>query len=902
MKKQLTLLGLSLMATAIVGNAQLTTGPSSSRSPYVVPATGTTGVKVTSIMTVGDSTSTGYKMAGIGDGMGAFDNGNGTFTLLLNHEIGATNGSVRAHGTVGAFVSKWVINKSNLAVVSGGDLIQNTWVWNDTFQSFQLFNDSIIGLYNLPRNVGFGRFCSADLPAVSAFYNANSGKGTQERIFMNGEEVGSEGRAWGHIVTGPFAGHSYQLPRLGKFSWENSVANPATGDKTVVVGLDDATPGQVYVYIGDKQNTGNDIEKAGLTNGSLYGVAVSNLLLEANSTVAPGANYTNTFSLVNLGNQAAFNGVTLTGAALNTASNNAGVTNFLRPEDGAWDPRHPEDFYFVTTNSFTSPSRLWKLHFSNINDLTQGGTITCLLDGSEGQKMMDNIGFDNYGNLFIQEDPGNQTYLAKNYSYNVDTDVLTTILTSDPARFTQGMPGFLTIDEESSGVIDMESILGPGWMVGVMQAHYTLPNPLVEGGQLYAFLNPASECAGLKKAVTVVGPTTFCAGRSVSLTASPATSFMWSNGAMSRSIAANASGNYSCVLTGSNGCTVNSDTVAVTVNGTKAQITPAGSTSICPGASVQLNANTAAGTIYRWTRDGVNAGSGASATSINANKAGNYRLVTLKGGCSDTAFQTVTLNTPPSAAIATPAATTFCPGTSVALSAANSGSGFSYAWTRNNAPVGTGATVQAGTGGAYRVVVTETATGCSATSAPVYMTALTPTTATIAAVGGTSLPIGGSRLLRSNNSSMFTFQWFLNNAPISGATLKNYSATTAGAYYVVVTRISSGCVDTSSTLMIGANQQTRETEGASQVLASNTEVSVTAYPNPVSNNLTVVVDGLETVNGNIQVLDLNGRVVAQQSATASATSIDMSNVANGLYIVRFTDINGNQAVLKVSKQ
>jgi MYXO-CTERM domain-containing protein len=44
-----------------------------------------------------------YRLAGIPDGMGAYDNGNGTFTLLVNHELGATSGIARAHGASGAF-------------------------------------------------------------------------------------------------------------------------------------------------------------------------------------------------------------------------------------------------------------------------------------------------------------------------------------------------------------------------------------------------------------------------------------------------------------------------------------------------------------------------------------------------------------------------------------------------------------------------------------------------------------------------------------------------------------------------------------------------------------------------------------------------------------------------------
>lgn len=54
-------------------------------------------------------------------------------------------------------------------------------------------------------------------------------------------------------ASGSEKGLSYELPALGKASWENQVACPHSGEKTVVVGLDDSNDGQVYVYIGHKQ-------------------------------------------------------------------------------------------------------------------------------------------------------------------------------------------------------------------------------------------------------------------------------------------------------------------------------------------------------------------------------------------------------------------------------------------------------------------------------------------------------------------------------------------------------------------------------------------------------------------------------------------------------------------------
>jgi hypothetical protein len=104
---------------------------------------------------------------GIPDGLGAFDNGDGTFTLLMNHEIPATVGVTRAHGARGAFVSKWIIRKSDLAVIHGEDLIQEVVTWNPAS-----------GWWNAPaKGVAMSRFCSADLPPVSALYDAKTGLG-----------------------------------------------------------------------------------------------------------------------------------------------------------------------------------------------------------------------------------------------------------------------------------------------------------------------------------------------------------------------------------------------------------------------------------------------------------------------------------------------------------------------------------------------------------------------------------------------------------------------------------------------------------------------------------------------------------------------------------------------------
>ena len=471
---------LSVLATlGGVALAQSIQGPSSSESPYVVRIA--SGVVTRSLLTVGDSVNnkpdgTPYRMVGIPDGLGAFDNGDGTFTVLMNHELPGT-GIVRAHGAKGAFVSKWVIRKDNFTVLNGQDLIQNVNVWNKTTSppQYELATD--------PAQKTFQRFCSADLPALSAFYHAGSGLGYNGRIYMNGEESGTEGRTFAHLMDGT----SYELPRLGKMAFENSVANPGTGLSTVVASMDDGTGGQVYVYVGTKTTSTNPVEAAGLANGNLFGIKVDGLDVENDTTVLNGPV---PFTVHNFGDVSS-----KTGAELETASKDANgaflVTTFNRPEDGAWDPTNPNDFYFVTTASFTGKSRLWHVHFVNPADPAAGGTIEMLLNGTEGQKMMDNITITKRGQILIQEDPGNQDHIAKLWLYTIENRKLTFIAQHDPERFTPGVAGFLTRDEESSGIIDASDILGEGWLLLDVQAHKASSDvELVEGGQLLALRIP----------------------------------------------------------------------------------------------------------------------------------------------------------------------------------------------------------------------------------------------------------------------------------------------------------------------------------------------------------------------------------------------------------------------------
>jgi Ca2+-binding RTX toxin-like protein len=175
------------------------------------------------------------------------------------------------------------------------------------------------------------------------------------------------------------------------------------------------------------------------------------------------------------------------------------VTQFRRVEDGAWDPNHPNDFYFVTTDQFGAPgfSKLWRLRFDDITDPEDGGTIELLIDGAGvgsntvfgTGEMFDNIAVDDLGRVLLQEDVGNQAHLGKIWIYDIASGAVLELARFDPDLFLSTSPNYIgTQDEESSGIIDVSSILGAGTYLLDAQVHKAIPAPdtlgLVQMGQL----------------------------------------------------------------------------------------------------------------------------------------------------------------------------------------------------------------------------------------------------------------------------------------------------------------------------------------------------------------------------------------------------------------------------------
>ncbi len=320
-----------------------------------------------------------------------------------------------------------------------------------------------------------------------------------------------------------------------------------------------------------------------------------------------------------------------------------------------------------------------------------------------------------------------------------------------------------------------------------------------------------------------------------------------------------------------------------------ASISPAGAATICSGNSVLLNANTGTGLTYQWKNNGTNI-SGATNSTYTATVAGSYTVaVTNSCGTATSSATTVTVNSLPSATITPAGPTTFCSGGSVVLNAPVAANR-TYQW-KKGANLISGATLSsytATTGGNYKVIVTNTVTGCSKTTASAtIVTVNAKPAATITPLGPTTFCAGGSVVLAANTGTGLTYKWKKGSNFISGATLSNYTATTGGNYRVQVTN-GNGCSKVSG--LVAVSVPCREGE----IISSANNLDFNVYPNPNSGEFTIKFLKPPTSSIQIELTDEIGKVVKRFETNDKIVVIKESNLAKGIYCL--TARNKNEEV------
>jgi PKD repeat protein len=257
---------------------------------------------------------------------------------------------------------------------------------------------------------------------------------------------------------------------------------------------------------------------------------------------------------------------------------------------------------------------------------------------------------------------------------------------------------------------------------------------------------------------------------------------------------------------------------------------------ICEGEAVTYTSTSANNpTSFSWSFPGGTPSSSnlqipPPVVYANSGSYGAALTVSSPAGSDDlTKNSYITVSSGPAAATTTPSGNILdCSGAGVVLNA-NTGTGFSYQWTKNNVDI-SGATASTYTGltGSYKVRISVS--GCSKTSAAANVS-VSNVTATISATGLTTFCDGGNVLLTANSGTGLGYQWIKDGANIAAATNVSYTATIDGVYSVYVTN-AAGCSATSAgtkvtvlsapTATISANGPITFCRGNSVTLSANT--------------------------------------------------------------------------------
>lgn len=443
------------------------------------------GASLQVLATAGDVIN-GYQIAGIPDGTGAFKSGN-TVKILMNHEIGynATSASMaRAGGdAAGATITEFTMNPTTQKLTNAREFLTSALFYNYSTKTFSATASAPTGAtekdsYGTPQHTKFlNRFCSASLAPAGRFSyvdpKTKKAYGIKDAVFLTGEEGGDESRGFAVNAAGQLA----QIPGLGLASWETFVAAPTGTKTTALFGNEDgsATDSQLWLYQGTKTNAGAWYQRAGLTNGKTYVMNIGGFKTEAEFRTQVGKGKETAISFATV--DASVNGV-----AQNKAAALVG-TSLARVEDGAFDPNDARNYYFVTTESNGNKAAtaldpynklvtkrdggaLWKLRLTDAKNPALGGKITMLLDGSEAPYMNkpDNIEVDSFGNILIEEDPGNNPQVERMFAYRIADGKIAVLTQFNEKMFSKaaGDASFITEDEEQSGVVNVTSLLRKG--------------------------------------------------------------------------------------------------------------------------------------------------------------------------------------------------------------------------------------------------------------------------------------------------------------------------------------------------------------------------------------------------------------------------------------------------------
>lgn len=345
-------------------------GPGSAgffKSTMLKDVQGGPSLEVSSLITNGEFTDglkpgdSVFAPTGIFDGLGAYDNGNGTYTVLANSELGSTAGVpylVNGVALTGARIAKFIVDKDvdnnarngyQSAVISGGIAYSEIVDANGNIVT----NASQV-------NGGFNRFCSGSFEQANRFGGRFGGlRGFRDSIYLTGEEA-DEGLFYALDTKTETL---YALPGLGRGGWETAIQVDTGSSKTVGVLLLDDNTAPLYLWVGEKSGSrrADFLERNGLAanQGNLYTWTPTAASIDTSagtpgvpdsadlSSLALGAPASGRWALVGTGTQVAG----WDESTLRANANALGALQLSRLEDAHTNPLDGQQVVFATTGN-----------------------------------------------------------------------------------------------------------------------------------------------------------------------------------------------------------------------------------------------------------------------------------------------------------------------------------------------------------------------------------------------------------------------------------------------------------------------------------------------------------------------------------------------------------------------
>ncbi|MBD3748326.1 MAG: T9SS type A sorting domain-containing protein [Sphingobacteriales bacterium] len=178
--------------------------------------------------------------------------------------------------------------------------------------------------------------------------------------------------------------------------------------------------------------------------------------------------------------------------------------------------------------------------------------------------------------------------------------------------------------------------------------------------------------------------------------------------------------------------------------------------------------------------------------------------------------------------------------------------------------------------GTSTVTITVTPTNGSCTG--------TPLTTTVTVTSAPSKPLISQTSNTLTSTTAAFYQWYLNDALITGATSQTYTPTESGVYKVEVKAVADGC----SSFSDGFNYYT------TAIGEDKKFQSFTFYPNPVQTTLNTNFN----THYDLEFYDLMGRKVLVNKDLMGAQQTNLTSLNKGLYLMRIIS-DGKKATRKI---